>query len=121
MSVRTEPPAMRSRARRARAPGREGALLAALTAAADTLLAIAAAGADGASLAAEVAGHCEPGLRADAAAAAELAVAATRSAATLVDVNLALLAGDHRRERGHAFVVAADRSAVAARAAVGPA
>lgn len=102
------------------ATGREGELLAALTAAADTLLAIAAAGADGASLAAEVAGNCEAGLRADAAAAAELAVAATRSAATLVDVNLALLAGDHRRERAYSIVVAADRSGVAARAAVDP-
>ena len=50
------------------------------------------------------------GLRADAAAAAELAVAATRSAATLVDVNLALLGGDHRRERAHSSVAAADRS-----------
>jgi hypothetical protein len=102
------------------ATGREGELLAALTAAADTLLAIAAAGADGASLAAEVAGNCEAGLRADAAAAAELAVAATRSAATLVDVNLALLAGDHRRERAYSIVAAADRSGVAARAAVDP-
>jgi formiminotetrahydrofolate cyclodeaminase len=102
------------------ATGREGELLAALTAAADTLLAIAAAGADGASLAAEVAGHCEAGLRADAAAAAELAVAATRSAAALVDVNLALLAGDHRRERAYSIVAAADRAGVAARAAVDP-
>jgi hypothetical protein len=71
-------------------------------------------------LAAEVAGHCEAGLRADAAAAAELAVAATRSAAALVDVNLPLLAGDHRRERAYSIVAAADRSGVAARAAVDP-
>jgi formiminotetrahydrofolate cyclodeaminase len=90
------------------ATGREGALLAALIAAADTLLTIAATGADCVALAAEVAGRCEPALRADAAGAAELATAAVRSAAALVDINLALLPGDARREHAKAIVAVAE-------------
>ncbi len=100
------------------ATGRDAALLAALVAAADTLITIAAAGADCALLAAEIAGRCRPSLRADAAAAAELAVAAARSAAALVDVNLALLPGDERREEVRTIVAAAEGSLTRARAAV---
>ncbi len=100
------------------ATGRDAALLAALVASADTLLAIAATGADAASLAAEVARGCEAALRSDAAAAAELAVAAVSSAATLVDINLALLSGDQRRERARSIVAAAENARTRARASV---
>ena len=103
------------------ATGREGALLAALTAAADTCSRSPRPEPTARAWRPRLRSLRTGTARADAAAAAELAVAATRSAATLVDVNLALLAGDHRRERGHAIVVAADRSTVAARAAVDPA
>lgn len=90
--------------------GRDAALLAALVAAADTLLAVAADGADCAGLAAEIAGRCQPALRPDAVGAAELAAAAARSAAGLVDINLALMADDQRRARARDSVQEAESS-----------
>jgi formiminotetrahydrofolate cyclodeaminase len=99
--------------------GRDAALRAVLVRAADTLLMIGAAGADCAALAAEIAARCRPGLRADAAAAAELAVAVVRSAAALLDINLALLPGDERRERASEMIASAEASRTLARAAVG--
>jgi formiminotetrahydrofolate cyclodeaminase len=88
--------------------GRDANLRAALIAAADTLLAIADAAADCTALAAEIAGRCEPGERPDAAGAAELAAAAAHAAAALVEINLALLPDDERRERARSIVTAAD-------------
>jgi len=97
--------------------GRDATLRAALLSAADTLLAIASSAGDCAGLAAEIARGCAPGLRADAAGAAELATAAARAAAALVDINLALLPGDERRARVRAIVAAAEAECVRAREA----
>ena len=44
----------------------------------------------------------------------ELTMERRASAATLVDVDLALLTNDHRREHSHAIIIAADHSTVAA-------
>lgn len=79
--------------------GRDAALRAALVAAANTVAGIAAVAADCAGVAAEVARLCDPALRTDAAGAAELAGAAARTAASLTNVNLALLPSDARRAR----------------------
>jgi len=95
--------------------GRDATLRAALIAAADTLLSIASVGGDCAALAAEIAVHCEPAIRPDAAGAAELAASAARVASALVEVNLALLPGDERRRRADAIAVAADRQSRRAR------
>jgi formiminotetrahydrofolate cyclodeaminase len=95
--------------------GRDANLRAALMAAADTLLAVAALAADGAGLAAELAHGCDPALRADAVTAAELAAAAARSAATLVEVNLALLPNDDRRRRAAQWVAGAQAACQRAR------
>lgn len=100
--------------------GRDANLRAALIAAADTLLAIAATAADCAALAAEIAGRCDPAERPDAAAAAELAAAAAHGAAALIDINLALLPGAERRQRAIAIVAAADRGRERARRAASP-
>jgi formiminotetrahydrofolate cyclodeaminase len=89
------------------ATGRDAALRAALIAAADALLAIAAISADCAALAAEIAAHCAPEVRADAAGAAELAAAAARVADGLVQINLALTSGDPRRVRARELAQAA--------------
>jgi formiminotetrahydrofolate cyclodeaminase len=99
------------------ASGRDANLRAALIRAADTLLSIAATGADCAGLAAEVAAHCVPELRADAGGAAELATSAARAAARLVEINLALLPGDERRERARMIVVTAEAQRARARTA----
>ena len=90
-------------------------LRAALVAAADALLAITATAADCAALAAEIAAHCEPELRADAAGAAELAAAAAGVAASLVEINLALTPGDPRRVRARALVQTAESESRRAR------
>lgn len=95
--------------------GRDATLRAALLSAADTLLAIAAGAGDCAGLAAEIARGCAPGLRADAAGAAELAAAAARAAGVLVEINLALLPGDERRARAQAIVAEAEADCVRAR------
>lgn len=88
--------------------GRDANLRAALIAAADTLLAIADTAADCTALAAEIAARCEPAERADAVGAAELATAAAQTAVALVDINLALLPTDERRERARLIAAAAD-------------
>ena len=98
--------------------GRDAALRAALMRAADAPLAIAAIAADCATLAALIAHGCEAALRADAAAAAELAAATARSAAGLVEINLALLPGDERRERARDAAGVAEAQRVQARAAL---
>jgi formiminotetrahydrofolate cyclodeaminase len=95
--------------------GRDATLRTALLSAADTLLAITAGAGDCAGLAAEIARGCAPGLRADAAGAAELAAAAARAAAALVEINLALLPGDERRARVREIVAAAEADCVRAR------
>jgi methenyltetrahydrofolate cyclohydrolase len=95
--------------------GRDAALRAVLVAAADALLAITATAADCAAVAAEIAAHCEPELRVDAAGAAELAAAAAGVAASLVEINLALAPGDARRARARELARAAESSRVGAR------
>jgi formiminotetrahydrofolate cyclodeaminase len=95
--------------------GRDATLRTALLSAADTLLAITSGAGDCAGLAAEIARGCAPGLRADAAGAAELAAAAARAAAALVEINLALLPGDERRARVREIVAAAEADCVRAR------
>lgn len=95
-------------------PGAPGAsrhdatLRARLFAAADTLLAIVEVATDCALLAAEVSGRCPPGLRSDAAGAADLASAAARAVTALVEINLALLPGDERRVRARELVKTAE-------------
>jgi len=71
-------------------------LRAALSAASDTPLAIAAVGCEVAELAAELVHRGRPSLAGDAAAAALLAEAATRAAARLVELNLAGMPDDVR-------------------------
>jgi formiminotetrahydrofolate cyclodeaminase len=97
------------------ATGRDALLRASLLGAADTLLTIADTGADCAGLAAEIAAHCRPELRPDAAGAAELAASAVRAVAGLVQANLALLPGDERRQRAAAIVLAAEAQRALAR------
>jgi formiminotetrahydrofolate cyclodeaminase len=82
-------------------PGRAGTLAAALSAAAQVPLAIAAAGAEVAELAAGVALAGNAHLLGDATAAAVLAEGAARAAARLVELNLAGAPDDPRlREAG---------------------
>jgi formiminotetrahydrofolate cyclodeaminase len=100
--------------------GRDANLRAALIAAADTLLAIATSAADCTALAAEIAGRCQPAERPDAAAAAELAAAAAHAAAALIEINLALLPGDERRERARTIVAATDSERERARRQANP-
>jgi len=75
--------------------------------AADVLLEIADAAADVAELAALVADRCSPPLRPDAVAAAILAESSARVAAHLVEINLAVGAGDERAARAGRAVEAA--------------
>ena len=93
---------------------RDFALGGALLHAAEVPLRIAEAAADVAELAALAAVEGSTQLRADATAAAALAEAATRSAAHLVDVNLATVRGDRHSEQ--AAVLAAAAAAARARA-----
>jgi formiminotetrahydrofolate cyclodeaminase len=95
--------------------GRDAALRAVLVAAADALLSIAATASDCAALAGEIAAHCQPELRADAAGAAALAAAAAGVAASLVEINLALAPGDARRATARELARAAEFSRTAAR------
>ena len=76
-------------------------------------LAIAEAAANVAELAAVVAEEGDPSARGDAAAAAMLALGATRAAAQLVEINLGVLAHDERRLR--ATRLAADAAEASAR------
>ena len=94
--------------RAARAEGRRSGLGPALLRATDVPLAIAEACADVATLAALAAEHCRPMVRPDAVVAHELAVAATRGSAQLVDANLATRPGDDRSLRAAAATRAAE-------------
>ena len=76
-------------------------------------LAIAEAASNVSELAAVVAEECDPRFRADAAAAAMLALGATRAAAHLVEINLGVLEYDERRLRANRL--AADAAAASAR------
>jgi formiminotetrahydrofolate cyclodeaminase len=98
---------------------RDEVIARALDRAAEIPLEIARAGADVAELAAAVAESGEPSLRADAAVAASLAVAGTRGAAALVEVNLGTTSEDERVVRARAFVEDASQAADRALAAVG--
>jgi methenyltetrahydrofolate cyclohydrolase len=86
---------------------REAALNDALGRAADIPLEIARTGAEVAFLAADAAEHGNRNLRGDATAGAVLAAAATRAAATLVEINLAASPADERIQRAHTHVLAA--------------
>ena len=79
--------------------------------AAETPLDIARAGADVAELAAELAETGDPGVRADALAAAALGAAAARGAVALVTVNLTAVDGDPRIVEAEQLAAAAERSA----------
>src|SRR5919204_5106230 len=75
-------------------------------------LRIAAAAADVALLAAEVAERCEPALRPDATVAAVLAGGSARAAAHLVEINLTTTAEDPRVVNAQAIAAAASETAV---------
>ena len=79
--------------------------------AADVPLSIVEAAADVALLASNTATNCVGDVRPDATAAAFLAHGAARSAAHLVEVNLATVAGDERVTRAHGLVRAAGAAA----------
>jgi methenyltetrahydrofolate cyclohydrolase len=89
-------------------PGRADALHAAQSGAAEVPLAIAETAASAATLAREVAAAGKPGLRGDALAGADIAAAAARAAARLVEINLAGEPDDPRLARARA---AAERAA----------
>jgi formiminotetrahydrofolate cyclodeaminase len=91
----------------------------ALARAADIPLQISDAATSVAALAAEVADHGESRFGADCAAAASLAVAGARAAATLVEVNLGTTSGDARVKRAHELIDDASASLEQALAAVG--
>jgi formiminotetrahydrofolate cyclodeaminase len=97
----------------ARSPGdepsetRDFRLGRALDDAADVPLAICAAACDVALLAADVAAWCVVDERADAAAAASLALGAARAAALLVEVNLSAGTDDERVRQAQSYVRAA--------------
>ncbi len=95
--------------------GRDALLRAVLLRAAEAPLRTALHAADCVTLAADIAREAPPDLRADAVAAAELASAATRAAAGLVEINLALLASDPRRAQARAAVAAAEADVARAR------
>jgi glutamate formiminotransferase/formiminotetrahydrofolate cyclodeaminase len=86
---------------------RDFALGGALLRAAEVPLRIAETAADVAELAATAAAEGSPQLRPDATAAAALAEAATRAAAHLVEINLAIVPGDRHSERAALLVTAA--------------
>jgi methenyltetrahydrofolate cyclohydrolase len=84
----------------------------AFAAAAEPPLEIARVAADVAELAAEVAAFGDPGVRADAVAAATLAAAAARAAVTLVAVNLTAVDGDPRVAEAERFAAAAEAASL---------
>jgi methenyltetrahydrofolate cyclohydrolase len=90
---------------------RDAAVGAALSRAAEVPLLIAEAGADAANLAALVADRGTPDRRGDAAAAALLAEAGTRAAASLIALNLAVTPEDDRV--AHALLLAKSASEAA--------
>jgi methenyltetrahydrofolate cyclohydrolase len=97
-----------------REPADDEALGRALDAAAEVPLRIAQVGADVAELAAHVAGRCDPAVRVDAVAAADLAASAARVAARLVAVNLTMRPSDERIERAGRLADGAGRAAALA-------
>jgi methenyltetrahydrofolate cyclohydrolase len=82
----------------------------ALERAAEIPFQLAEAAADAIDLAVHVAGRCDPAVRADALAAAELARAGARTASGIVAVNLATRPGDKRAERARRLAEASDRA-----------
>jgi methenyltetrahydrofolate cyclohydrolase len=90
---------------------RDAAVGAALARAAEIPLVIAEAGADAASLAALVADRGTPDRRGDAAAAALLAEADTRAAASLIAVNLGVTPDDDRVVHAQALAASASEAA----------
>ena len=78
---------------------------------------IAETAGDVAALAVHVAEHCDPARRADAIAAALIAVGCLRAAAELVAVNLTVAAGDERVRRLNVLAEEAARTVETARAA----
>lgn len=90
---------------------RDAAVGAALARAAEVPLMIAEAGADAASLAALVADRGTPDRRGDAAAAALLAEAGTRAAASLIAVNLGVTPDDDRVVHAQALAAIASEAA----------
>jgi formiminotetrahydrofolate cyclodeaminase len=71
---------------------------------------LAEAAADALELALHVADRCDPAVRVDAVAAAELARAGARIGSRIVDVNLAMRPGDERAEKARRLAEAADRA-----------
>jgi len=96
------------------AGGVDFALGEALARAADVPLEIADQAENVAALAAEAAQHATPDLRADAAAAAALALGAAWAAAKLVEVNLAMRTEDPRLARAQKIAAGATQTARAA-------
>jgi len=94
--------------------GRERAIAAALSDAADVPLQIIALGAEVTRLAARLAADGNPALRGDASTGALLAEAGARSAAVLVRINLADVPDDERHRRAESLLGEAARSASAA-------
>ena len=94
--------------------GDDFALGEALARAADIPLEIADHAENVAALASEAAAHANPDLRADAAAAAALALGAAWAAAKLVEVNLAMHSEDARLARARQIAAGATRTARAA-------
>ena len=94
--------------------GRERAIAAALSDAADVPMQIIALGAEVTRLAARLAADGNPALRGDASTAALLAEAGARSAAVLVRINLAGVPDDERHRRAGSLLGEAARSASAA-------
>jgi formiminotetrahydrofolate cyclodeaminase len=91
----------------------------ALERAAEIPLEIGRAASDVGALAAVVAEEGEPSVRADVATAALLSQAAARTAAALVEVNLATTEGDERIVAAHRFAADAEATAKQALATVG--
>jgi formiminotetrahydrofolate cyclodeaminase len=91
--------------------GRERAVAAALSGAADVPLDIIALGAEAAALAARLADAGNPALRGDAVTAAVLADAGARAAAVLVGINLTAVPHDERHARAGLLLAEAARSA----------
>jgi len=92
------------------APERDARLEQSLARAAELPLEIAEISADVAELAALASSHCNPEVRADGAAAAILAEAATRTAAGLVEVNLTMTGDDPRVGVARSLLTCAEES-----------
>lgn len=97
---------------------RDEAIARALSRAAGIPLQIGEAASDVSILAAAVAEHGEPNLRADAATAALLSEAGARAAATLVEINLTTTSEDERVARARALAAAASTACERALSAV---